>query len=233
MLIIELQNRPAELIEFDMAIPKCRDLRGSIILLVFVMARPFDLLLSELRTVYENHQELMAFAPFCQDVTTQKIEPNPLLCGQGLAREKNEFFETQYQTLCKAVVAAGAQAHWRETYKHTKVGQDFLDRFGCFTIIGPEGGFQSGQLWAWVVYMPPRLYYPWHEHPTEECYLVIAGEAQFMRAGQAPRFLHSGDVIFHAAQQPHALQTHEAGVLALVFWRNGFGILPVLSEDTL
>ena len=89
------------------------------------MARPFDLLLSELRTVYESHQELMAFAPFCQDVTTQKIEPNPLLCGQGLAREKNEFFETQYQTLCKAVVAAGAQAHWRETYKHTKVGQDF------------------------------------------------------------------------------------------------------------
>ena len=65
MLIIEPQNRPAELIEFDMAIPKCRDLRGSIILLVFVMARPFDLLLSELRTVYENHQELMAFAPFC------------------------------------------------------------------------------------------------------------------------------------------------------------------------
>ena len=108
-----------------MAIPKCGDLRGSIILLGFVMARPFDLLLSELRTVYENHQELMAFAPFCQDVTTQKIEPNPLLCGQGLAREKNEFFETQYQTLCKAVVAAGAQAHWRETYKHTKVGQDF------------------------------------------------------------------------------------------------------------
>ncbi|MBT5317257.1 MAG: hypothetical protein HOL42_08755, partial [Rhodobacteraceae bacterium] len=50
-------------------------------------------------------------------------------------------------------------------------------------------------------------------------------------AGQAPRFLNPGDVIFHAAQQPHALQTHEAGVLALVFWRNGFGILPVLSED--
>jgi hypothetical protein len=38
------------------------------------MARPFDFLLSELRTVYENHQELTAFAPFCQDVTTQKIE---------------------------------------------------------------------------------------------------------------------------------------------------------------
>jgi len=195
------------------------------------MARPFDLLLSELWTVYENHQELTAFAPFCQDVTTQKIEPKPLLCGQGLAREKNEFFDTQYQPLCEAVVAAGAQARWRETYKHTKVGQDFLDRFGCFTIIGPEGAFQSGQLWAWAVYMPPHLYYPWHEHPAEESYLVIAGEAEFMRAGQAPRFLNPGDVIFHAAQQPHALQTHEAGVLALVFWRNGFGILPVLSED--
>ena len=98
-----------------MAIPKCRVLRGRISLLVFVMARPFDLLLSELRTVYENHQELTAFAPFCQDVTTQKIEPKPLLCGQGLAREKSEFFDTQYQPLCKAVVAAGAQARWRES----------------------------------------------------------------------------------------------------------------------
>ena len=96
------------------------------------MARPFDLLLSELRTVYENHQELLAFAPFCQDVTIQEIEPNPLLCGQGLAREKNEFFETQYQTLCKAVVAAGAQAHWRETYKHTKVGQGFFRSIWVF-----------------------------------------------------------------------------------------------------
>ncbi len=115
-------------------------------------------------------------------------------------------------------MAAGAQARWRETCKHTKVGQDFLDRFGCFTIIGPEGGFQSGQLWAWAVYMPLHIYYPWNEHPAEESYLVIAGEAEFMRAGQAPRFLNPGDVIFHAAQQPHALQTHEAGVLAQRLW---------------
>ena len=52
-----------------------------------------------------------------------------------------------------------------------------------------------------------------------------------MRAGQAPRFLYPRDVIFHVAQQPHTLQTHEAGVLTVVFWRNGFGTLPVLSED--
>jgi hypothetical protein len=61
--------------------------------------------------------------------------------------------------------------------------------------------------------------------------LVIAGEAEFMRAGQALRFSNPGDVIFHTAQQAHALQTHEAGVLALVFWRSGIGNLPVLSED--
>ena len=79
--------------------------------------------------------------------------------------------------------------------------------------------------------MLPRLHCPWREHPAEESYLVIAGEAEFMRAGQAPRFLYPGDVIFHAAQQPHTLQTHEAGVLTVVFWRNGFGTLPVLSED--
>ena len=72
------------------------------------MARPFDLLLSELRTIYENHWELTVFAPFSQDVTTQKIESKPLLHGQGLAREKVPIIQGSnlYYMLSEARVAA-------------------------------------------------------------------------------------------------------------------------------
>ena len=34
---------------------------------------------------------------------------------------------------------------------------------------------------AWMVYMPAGLYYPLHQHPAEEMYLCLAGEAVFKK----------------------------------------------------
>ncbi len=82
---------------------------------------------------------------------------------------------------------------------------------------------------AWVVYMPARLWYSWHHHPGEEMYLILAGQAEFLRKGHAPETLCEGDTVQHESNQPHAAETHDSPLMAYVVWRNGFRTKPVLT----
>ena len=191
----------------------------------------WDNLLAETRAAYEGHPDLCAFAPFPDDVVAQDVQAFSPPCAGYLARETG-LHSDQYGGFRDAIVAAGPLATWRETYKGTDIGQDFMDRFGCYCIIGAGGAFQSAQLWAWIVYMPAHLHYPWHHHPAEEMYTVLAGEAQFMRDGAPNETLVPGQTSFHASNERHAMETHTHPVLALVVWRNGFDTPPVLSDET-
>ena len=130
----------------------------------------------------------------------------------------------------KAFLEASPVAFWRDTYAGTDIGQDFMDRFGCYCLIGEGGAYHSAQMLGFVVYMPPGLYYPWHHHPAEEMYVVLAGEANFHRENAPSEILTRGQTSFHASNQPHAMETREHSVLAYVVWRNGSGIKPVLTE---
>lgn len=188
----------------------------------------YDRLLRESREAYTGHPELMSFAPFPDDIQTQDITPFHRPCGDLLREEKGLSCET-YTGLRDAIVDAGPHAVWRETYKHTNIGDHFLSRFGCYSIIGEGGPFSSEKIRLWIVYMPPGLYYPWHHHPAEEMYLVVSGNAVFKRKGCADEPLQEGDTMFHASNQPHAMETLDDPVLCLVAWRNGFGIQPVLT----
>ena len=73
---------------------------------------------------------------------------------------------------------------------------------------------------SFVVYAPTGLYYPWHHHPAEELYLVLAGEAEFSIHGQTPKTLRPGDTTYHASMKPHAMTTHDHPVMAYVLWRS-------------
>ena len=130
-----------------------------------------------------------------------------------------------------SVRGASAYAHWRQTYAETNIGQDFLDRFGCYCLIGENGAWTSRQMSAFFVYMPSDLWYTWHAHPAEELYFVIAGGGQFYRDGDPPRHLGPGQTMFHGSNQPHALQTGFSPLLALVLWRNNLDIPPVLMPE--
>lgn len=189
----------------------------------------WDALLHHAQAAHRASAAASAFCPFPDDVTPQELVPFHIPAADLLQQDKGLHSET-YTALRDAFVAAGPHATWRETYKGTDIAQDFLDRFGCYSLIGGGGAFQSAQMWAWVVYMPPGLYYPWHHHPGEELYLVLAGEAEFMAQGQPNVTLRPGDVSQHASNQPHAMQTHDHPVMAMVIWRNGFDTPPVLTD---
>jgi quercetin dioxygenase-like cupin family protein len=129
----------------------------------------------------------------------------------------------------RAFLDAAHLAKWRETYKDTDIGDDFMNRFGCYCLIGEGGAFQSQTMAACGVYMPPHLHYPWHHHPAEEMYRVIGGAGRFLRKDMPDEWLTAGDACEHLSNQPHALDTEDSPIMAYVVWRNGFETPPVLT----
>ncbi len=189
----------------------------------------WDVLLHQAQATHADSPALQGFCPFPDDVMPQPVSPFHIPAADLMARETG-LFTDNHADLRDAFVAAGPLAQWRETYKGTDIGQDFMDRFACYCLIGGGGAFSSQQMWAWVVYMPAGLYYPWHHHPGEEMYFVLAGEAEFMAEGRPNEVLRAGQTSQHGSNQPHAMQTHDHPVMAMVVWRNGFETPPVLTE---
>lgn len=187
-------------------------------------------LIEEARRMHLAHEKLTAFCPFPDDLQQQDVAVHRIGAADLLEADGG-LFASGSTGLRDAFAAASPFAKWRETYKHTDIGDDFLNRFGCYCLIGAGGAFHSAQMWAYVVYMPAGLHYPWHHHPGEEAYVVLGGEAEFFRHGDAPKVLTEGGISVHGPNQPHAMTTGEHPVMAYVVWRNGFDVGPQLTEN--
>ena len=189
----------------------------------------FERLLSEVKSLHDGHKELQAFHPFPNDTKRHPIKPFQVPAAQLMQNEQG-FYQSPYQRLCDALFDASDQMQWRETYKGSKISADFMKRFGCFEIIGRDAPFQSGQIRSFLVYQPAQLHYPWHQHPAEEMYVVLNGEAVFGLEGEQSRTLRAGESAFHGSNQPHALTTLDSPVLAYVIWRDQFDTAPVWTN---
>lgn len=190
----------------------------------------FDALLCAARETHRGHAAVSDFCAFPTDIAPQAVAahhmpPCDLLLGDGA------LDTVRYADFRDAIIGAAPLAAWRETYGDTGIGRDFLDRFGCYCIVGEGGPFRSDFIRAWIVYMPAWLHYPWHHHPAEEVYLTLAGQAEFLRLGEAPETLGPGGVSRHGPNQPHAMTTRDQPVLAYVVWRNSLDASPVLTPQ--
>jgi len=188
----------------------------------------FDTLLDEVRSAYLGQPDARRFAPFPDDITPQPVTAMQRPCAAHFM-DGPVAPDSPYLALHSAMKDASPHMSWRATYEGTDIGDDFMERFGCFCIVGNNAPFASAALWAFMTYMPPGLDYPRHHHPAEELYLIVSGRADFMRDGAAPETLEAGSCVYHASNQPHAMRTTDQPALCLVFWRNHFGTPPVLS----
>ncbi len=189
----------------------------------------FKKLINIAESVHKNHPLVNDFCEFPDDIQLQDLSPNHIVASTLLQKE-TDLFTKKYQIFRDAFIEASPFAHWRETYKDTDIGKDFMERFGCYCLIGPNAPFFSLKMHAFVVYMPPHLFYPWHNHPGEEMYLTIAGEAEFMKVGEENEVLKAGGVSEHKSNQPHAMRTQNRPVMAYVIWRNNFETGPVWTD---
>ena len=189
----------------------------------------FQTLLDCARATHQTVAAVRDFCPFPDRLTDASFASFTVPAADLLATDP--YLAAQnLSPFAQAVVDAGADAHWRETYKDTDIDADFIDRFGAFSFVGPDAPWTSADYAGFVVYMPAGLWYPRHEHPAEELYYILAGEADFLADGRPPRTVGAGGTIFHESSQPHATQTHDKPVLAYVLWRNNLGVKPVWSD---
>ncbi len=193
------------------------------------MTQALDRLLNEVRALHQRHGALAEFCPWPDDIAAQRVEPF-LIPAADLMTSEAGFGQTPYQGLCDALTDVSDQMMWRETYKGSNIDPDFMERFACYEIIGWDAPFASKSMRSFVVYQPPHLHYPWHHHPAEEIYVVLAGQAEFHMQDEAPRTLSAGDSAFHPSGRPHALTSHHQPVMAYVAWRNHFDIAPVWTH---
>lgn len=188
----------------------------------------YQTLFEETRRAYDGHPDMRAFASFPADTTRQPVTPLHRPSGDLFAAETG-LSGGPYSAATDAIRAAAPACHWRDTYKGTRADQSFRDRFGCYCIIGDSGPYASETLRLFIVYMPAGLDYPWHHHPAEEIYMVLAGSAVFKRQNHPNSILTTGQTAVHGSNQPHALETRDAPILCLVAWRNHFLTKPMWS----
>lgn len=193
------------------------------------MKHLFDKALTEVTKLHQSNKTIHEFSEFPDDFEWRELDKHPIP-GAALMVDDTSLYTDGYQALRDAFIAPWQEADWRETYRDTNIGEDFLSRFACYELFGHDGHFRTEKMRGFLVYSDANLYYPWHHHPAEELYFIIAGEASFAIEGNAPKLLKPGDTVFHASNQPHNMQTHENGVLAYVLWRNEFDTAPVLTD---
>ena len=189
----------------------------------------FDIALEEVTKLHQTHKIVREFAKFPNQFEWQGL-PSYDIPGALLMAEDKSLYTNLVKDLRDAFIAPWQYANWRETYRDTDIGDDFLSRFACYELFGHEGHFKTEEMRGFLVYSDAGLYYPWHHHPAEELYFIIAGEASFATESNEAKLLKSGDTVFHSKNQPHNMQTHEKGVLAYVIWRNEFDTAPVLTD---
>jgi len=191
----------------------------------------YQTLLRTTQDAYAGNAEMTGFTPFPDDIVRQAITPFHSTCCDVFCEDK-KLVSQKYPALQDALRAASDAVHWRQTYKDTDIGDDFMDQFACYCIIGENAPFMSAAIRLFMVYMPPHFYYPWHHHPAEEMYVVVSGTGVFKRKDCPDERLTEGEISFHQSNQPHAMETLDDPVLCLVAWRDDFETQPVLTPPS-
>ncbi|MDU8927221.1 dimethylsulfonioproprionate lyase family protein [Alisedimentitalea sp. MJ-SS2] len=131
-----------------------------------------------------------------------------------------------------AVLAAAPHLEWQQSYDQDQVGADFLNGYGWFNLVSPDGPYSTDSLRISVGYWEQNLTYPPHRHAAEELYCTLAGSARFETEGRDPLIATPGTLIHHSSNQLHSFSMPDAPLLAMAFWRGDNLTAPSLLDTT-
>ena len=84
-------------------------------------------------------------------------------------------------------------------------------------LVGPNAPLRAADIRVGFTFMAPAVFYPLHDHPAVELYIVLSGRAQWTRLA-ATTWQDPGAAILHASLEPHAMETAAEPLLALYLW---------------
>lgn len=164
---------------------------------------------------------------FADRMNGLKKEPPPaqLLDVCEKLKDLSGLATSQTRPAVDAVITAASFLHWQRSYT-LKDGfdQHYLDNYGWFNLVSPEGIYLSEEIRVSVGYWGSGLEYKEHWHEPEEFYLVLAGGGDFYSEGRPALTAGPGDVIHHVSNQKHAISMSKGPLLAAALWR-GKGLL--------
>ena len=121
--------------------------------------------------------------------------------------------------LVTAVCRAAPVLDWRQTYTTQDLEPAFLDNYGWSEIVGSVGPIQGERIACGFLILGPATCYPSHRHAAEELYLPLSGTAAWQQGDTQWRERALGTTIHHRSEEPHAMSTGTAPLLALYVWR--------------
>jgi hypothetical protein len=121
--------------------------------------------------------------------------------------------------LITALCQAAPLLEWRQTYTAEEVTVEFLQNYAWCEILGPKALKSSLRIACGFLLLGPDTLYPRHRHAAEEIYLPLSGTAQWQQGDENWRRRAPGALIHHPSEEPHAMRTADAPLLALYLWR--------------
>lgn len=109
---------------------------------------------------------------------------------------------------------------WRQSYGAGDFDAQFLGNYGWTEILGLHGPLASERIACGFLLLGPATHYPRHRHEAEEWYLPLSGTAAWQQGEAEWRERSPGMPIHHASEEPHAMRTGAAPLLALYLWRS-------------
>jgi hypothetical protein len=122
-----------------------------------------------------------------------------------------------------ALAAAPEGLAWHYHYAARPGEADLGDRIAFAELIGPRGPLDAPDCRVGFTLMALQTLYPLHAHPAIELYLVLSGEARWTTP-TADRIVPPGEVVLHRSNEPHAMRTFGAPLLALYAWRGAIDV---------
>jgi hypothetical protein len=121
--------------------------------------------------------------------------------------------------LVAALCRAAPLLEWRQTYTAREVGVEFLQNYAWCEILGPKALQSDVRIACGFLLLGPHTLYPRHRHAAEEIYLPLSGTARWQQGDGNWRRRAPGALIHHLSEEPHAMRTADAPLLALYLWR--------------
>jgi Dimethlysulfonioproprionate lyase len=167
----------------------------------------------------EQQPALGAFlADWPHSVERRVVAPAPLRVLRWLAHVAVDE-DAHAPTLVAALCNAADSLQWRQSYGAKDLDDAFLDNYGWSEVLGTSGPLMSERIACGFLLLGPGTLYPRHRHQAEEMYLPLSGIAAWQQGDAQWREQRPGTAIHHAADEPHAMRTHDNPLLALYLWR--------------
>ena len=117
-----------------------------------------------------------------------------------------------------AQLIATGLAHLPWTVGDLQVPAALRDHFAFNTLIGDDCPIPDARLYFGLFLLAPQTHYPLHWHLAEELYYVLSGTAHWEQGDGVFRSRPPGTLIHHAPNEPHAMATGQAPLLAMWAW---------------